>query len=165
MIEPASLISGFREGLSVAGQFLHGEVEHSHWPAPHNPIAKPKDAAAVYVFALSKQAGKNCNAGSGRILKVGKAGQNSNARYQSQHYGFSAPSTVSKAIFFNPVLWPYLGILELEKEMVGDWLRKNTERYNFFLTGRDIALTSFLETYLKAVLSPVLEGVQSKDPK
>jgi hypothetical protein len=164
-MEPHSLISGFREGLSAAGQALHGEVEYFHWPAPHSPIAKPENAAAVYVFALSERAGKDCEAGSGRILKVGKAGKKSNARYQSQHYGFSAPSTVSRAIFLNPVLWPYLGIRELEKEKVGDWLKENTERHNFLLYGSDIDLIPFLETYLKAVLSPALEGVQTKVPK
>lgn len=65
------------------------DIEVELLPAPHKPPSKlPSGKFAVYAFFR----GKDC-------LKIGKAGTNSQARYVSQHYGFSAPSTLAKSIY------------------------------------------------------------------
>jgi hypothetical protein len=54
---------------------------------------------AAHVFSLSKNYGDRVPAGRNRILKVGKAGCNSNARFQSQHYNpSSAPSNLAHSL-------------------------------------------------------------------
>ena len=95
------------------------------------------------------------------MIKVGKAGPKSNARFQSQHYGLRAPSTVAKALLTNVVIWPYLGIKELDADNVGQWLRDRTDRHNFFVDEKDYPILSYLEGYLKARLGPALEGLPS----
>ena len=124
MIKDANNISAsFQQALAQSGLgVLHSPIEYEVQPAPHRPHSLTKGKCAVYVFSLSQAWGSACPAGPDRVLKVGMAGPNSNARFQSQHYNpNSAGSTVAGSLGRCKILWPYLGITKLTSEDVGDW--------------------------------------------
>ncbi len=51
------------------------------------------------------------------MVKVGKVGANSSARFCSQHYlPGSSGSNLAKSLLSERVLWPYLGIDSLDVE-------------------------------------------------
>ena len=129
------------------------DIEIVNWKAPHHPEQMPKGKRAVYVFSLASNK---------RVIKVGKAGPKSNARFQSQHYGFSAPSTVAKAITYNPIIWPLLGISSISEETAGEWIKKNTDRWNYLLHEADDKMAALLEIFLRATFAPMLEGVDTR---
>lgn len=151
--KPKDAVGSFLLRARELGVSLASDIQTDFWEAPHTPKPLPHGRRAVYVFGMAK---------TGRVIKVGKAGPKSNARYQSQHYGFSAPSTVAKAIAHNPIIWPLLNIASLSEDQTGDWIRQNTFRWNFLLAGEDEFAASQLETYLRALLAPMLEGVDTK---
>lgn len=86
---PAGLISEFIAALQPLT--VAHPVQHNHQPAPHKGKALPAEQCAVYVFTLSSKYGTTTGAGANRALKVGKAGLNCNARFQSQHYSPEPP--------------------------------------------------------------------------
>jgi hypothetical protein len=107
---------------------------HDTWPALHLGRNLPPGSCAVYIFSLSERYGSAVQAGAHRVLKVGKGGSNCNARFQSQHYNVnSAPSTLAGRLVRTTVLWPYLGINNLEISGVRRWIEQNTDRDNFYL--------------------------------
>ena len=62
----------------------------------------------------------------------------------------------------NPIIWPILGAQSLTRETVGDWIRANTERWNYLIPNEDMEIRALLENYLKALLGPALEGVLTR---
>lgn len=154
---PSSLISEFVAALQPLT--LAHPVQHQHQPAPHKGKALPADQCAVYVFTLSSKYGATTNAGANRALKVGKAGINCSARFQSQHYSpKAAPSTLAATLLKTKVLWTFIGISALDDSNVRLWIEQNTDRDNFLLASEDAHLLGKLETYLKGRLGPVFEG-------
>ena len=120
-------------------------------PAPHKPSTRlPPGKMAVYLFRHRD-----------RVLKVGKAGPNSEARYTSQHYSSrAAPSTLAASLLKHG---PEVGIPELDEATVGDWIRQNTDRCNFLLdSGYPIRLLTLLESFLQCRLDPVFEGFRTQ---
>ncbi|MEM6371595.1 MAG: hypothetical protein AAF727_02305 [Pseudomonadota bacterium] len=155
--EASHLSAEFAKALGKIGGVLVQPIEHITWPAPHRAKSMPNGASAVYVFYLPRQDQSD------RVLKVGKAGPASGPRYFSHHYHFSAPSTLAKAILFNPILWGEIGLDSIRKEDVGEWRRQNTSRMNFHLYGEDRKWVSHLEIFLRGKLAPMMEGVQTKE--
>lgn len=134
------------------------EISHDLWHSPQK-ISKMKEgyAGAVYIFSISNKLGY---APQGRVLKVGKVGPNSNARFTSQHYSpLSARSTLAGAIINNEILWRYIGFPG-EGVNVGEWIKNNTDRDNFYFNSKK--LVDLFEIYSKAFLGPVFEGSLSK---
>ncbi len=161
MIEkPEDLTQRFIDAAIRAGHIESSMlIEHEAQRAPHNSHSLPSGKCAVYVFSLSSSYGKGCRAGVDRVLKVGKAGPNSNARFQSQHYNpRSAPSTLGATLVKSRILWPYLGISHLTEERVGAWIRENTDRDNFYLDSSEQNMLGHLEKFLRGMLGPVFEG-------
>ena len=155
---PETLISEFRNAVKDLG-LACGGIQHEAQSAPHRPHKLPKGKCALYVFSLSRTYGERCPAGAGRVLKVGKAGPNSNARFQSHHYEPGrAPSTLAATLVTSTVLWHYLGITELKSEQVGDWIRGNTDRDNFYFDSKDNDILGQFEKYTRGKLGPVFEG-------
>ncbi len=153
---PGVMKASFVKAAQEAGLPLC-RIDHELHPAPHKPPTLPKGKCGVYVFSLSKSYGKTCPAGSNRVLKVGKAGMNSKARFQYQHYKLnSARSTLAGSLFKRRILWPYLGITVLLEAQVEDWVKENTDRDSFFLDNLDVLPD--LERYLRGILGPVFEG-------
>ncbi len=120
-------------------------------PAPHRPPKRlPAGKMAVYTFQYRD-----------RVLKVGKAGPKSNARYTSQHYNpNSAQSTLAASLLKEST---NLGIVKLDEQMVGKWIKQNTSRINFCLDALfgKFVLT-LLEAYLQCRLRPAFEGFASQ---
>jgi hypothetical protein len=129
-------------------------ISHDGWAAPHTPKDLVSGCGAVYVFSISSAS--QSRAGAGRVLKVGKAGCNSNARFRYQHYAAgSALSTLAGAIANNPLLWGYIGYSSADAD-VGAWIKRNTDRDNSYF--RDPSLIGLFEVYAKARLGPAFEG-------
>lgn len=155
---PEMIIDEFRNAVKHMG-LTCGDIQHEAQIAPHRPQKLPEGKCAVYVFSLSRAYRKRCPAGAGRVLKVGKAGPKSNARFQFQHYNpRSAPSTLAAMLINSKILWPYLGITEITSSQVQDWIRDNTDRDNFYLDSKDNGVLRELERYIKGRLGPVFEG-------
>jgi len=121
----------------------HAEIEFLC--APHTPRALPRGKVAVYGFWLD-----------GTWLKVGRAGANSNARYVSQHYTESAPSTLAKSIRSDERM---RNISDLDGKALAAWIKRETSRVNILLPATTSkALLSFLEAFLHMRLQPRYEG-------
>ena len=150
--DPAQLSKDFRHvakraGFSLAARDLTVEsLTAPHWP----PSRLPPGKMAVYLFDHH-----------GRVLKVGKAGPNSNARYTSQHYSPSAAqSTLAASLLKRGA---EIGIRDITDSTVGDWIRANTDRHNFLLdSGYPIRLLTLLESFLQCRLDPVFEGFRNQ---
>lgn len=116
---------------------------------PHRPPRNlPKGKIAVYVFSDKE-----------RVLKVGKAGPRSQARYTSQHYNAgSAPSTLAASILKDEDTVQRYG---LNKRNISGWIKKNTDRVNFILDADYYGpMLNLLETFVQCRLQPVYEGKQ-----
>ena len=145
-------VADIRDYLGVVAD--QSEISHDSWTAPHQPKDLPSGFGAVYVFSLSS--GSCARAGAGRVLKVGKAGPNSNPRFRYQHYASgSAMSTLAGAIKNNPLLWGYIGYPGMQTD-VGTWIKENTDRDNFYF--KDEQLIGRFEVYAKGLLGPAFEG-------
>lgn len=128
-----------------------------HRPNVANPGRPRPGFAAVYIFALNANA--TCEAGPGRVLKVGRVAPNSGPRFQSQHYSpDSAKSTLAGSLIRYPVLWPWLGIADLDASSVRDWMRMNLDRVNLFIPAPQAELLPHLEMYVRARVGSVFEG-------
>lgn len=155
LTNPQSLIDEFLSDLNsfIGLSAEPSDISHDLWTAPHKAKDLPLGMGAVYVFSLS--ATIISQSGAGRVLKVGKAGSNSNPRFRYQHYNAgSAMSTLAGAIENNPLLWGYIGFSR--GVIVGNWIRENTDRNNFYF--KDEKLLALFEVYAKARLGPVFEG-------
>lgn len=154
------ILDGFYAAIAGAGiSNKPVQIIHETASSLHENCVLPKGKCAVYVFSLTHDYGSKCPAGAHRVIKVGKVGQNSNPRFQYQHYKpKSAQSTVGGRLITYPVLWPYLGIASIKESQVERWLKSNTDRDHFFLDGTQLLIRDALEVYLKGLLGPVFEG-------
>ncbi len=124
-------------------------VERLH--APHAPPSVlPKGKMAVYVFAKDAD-----------ILKVGKVGSNSQARYTNQHYNpGSAPSTLAASILADA---ERLGLAQPDRALIGQWIRGNLDRVNFLMDERlGVRVLTLFEAFLQCRLKPRYEGFKSQ---
>ena len=115
-------------------------------PKPHAPPSRlPASKTAVYVFSDQH-----------RVLKVGRVGPKSQARYTSQHYTGSAPSTLSGSLLTDPTMVARYG---LARHNVSSWIKGNTDRVNFILDAKaGPFVLALLETFVQCRLKPVYEG-------
>ena len=120
---PQGLLHSFVEVANLSGfEIRPTDVLHEVLPAPHKPPRLPRGKQAVYVFSLAPI--------DGTMLKVGKAGPKSNARFQYQHYQpASSQSNLAKSLLGHPETWRELGIASLDEDTVGDWLKTHTARH------------------------------------
>ena len=118
-------------------------------PSPHRkPRRLPTGKMAVYGFWFD-----------GAWLKIGQAGPNSNARYKSQHYGFSAGSTLAKSLRQDASMRNIVGLVEDSGAEWGEWIERDTSRVNILLPAmRGKNSLSLLETFLHVRLHPEYEG-------
>ncbi len=146
------LLEDFRKVVALADITLApSALMFEILPAPHKPpSALPKGKVAVYVFIWQ-----------GRCLKVGKVGPKSQPRFTSQHYHpASSNSNLAKSLIAGQ---SKIGVSEITEINVGDWIRTNVDRINFFLdAGCGIRVLSLLESFLQCRLSPLFEGFESQ---
>lgn len=147
------LLQDFNKAAKLSGFNLTEEpIRHELLSAPHKPPTLPKNNYVVYVFSL--QAPRNI------ILKVGKVGPNSNARFQSHHYAVGrAKSSLANSLITKPeILEKYQTMISGE---IDDWIKSNTDRNHFFISKSELKagyLTSLLEIFLQCRLQPLFEG-------
>lgn len=160
MIDLDAVVAGYRRAVRAQGMPEPTELRIDHHPAPHVSPPLPGGWGAVYLFALCERHGTNCEAGPHRVLKVGKAGPSSGPRFQYQHYSpRSARSNLARSLLAHRVLWPYLGIENLDETSVALWLKNNTDRFSIYIPASDYpAVAATLETYVRGVLGSVFEG-------
>jgi hypothetical protein len=160
MADPEGLIAEFAVDAAKAG--IDGwpcAIRSQVLPAPHRPTALPAGSAAVYVFAMSAAAGRSSPCGPGTVLKVGKVGPNSGARFRYMHYNpGSSNSNPAKSLLAHPVLWPWLGIQRLTVDSVADWIRGSLDRIDFFIPAGPSQVLATLEVYIRARVGSVFEG-------
>ena len=160
--DPKRIIETFCHALAqkCREKISPNEIRHECLPAPHTAGKPPDGYGALYVFSLS--ASFRMGAGPHRALKVGISGPNSNSRFQYQHYkATSARSTLAGAIENNRLLHDYIGFDPVTTDS-GEWLRRATDRDNFFVHENRRSTLSLFEIYVKACLGPVFEGVLSR---
>jgi hypothetical protein len=153
MLPKANILVGdFLKIAALAGVNLNADdVYVEQLPAPHkSPTKLPTGKMAVYIFVYGDI-----------VLKVGKVGPKSNARYTSQHYTGSAPSTLAKSLITRG---GEIGVDELDMTTVSLWIKENTDRMNILLNA-DIGMPvlGLLESYLHCRLQPVFEGFASQN--
>jgi hypothetical protein len=120
-------------------------------PAPHaSPSRLPAGQMAVYVFTHGDD-----------VLKVGKVGPKSQARYTSQHYNpGSAQSTLAASMIVDA---ERLGLGEVDIAEIGNWIRSNVDRVNILLPASlGIRVLTLLEGFLQCRLRPRYEGFKSQ---
>ena len=144
------------EGLRLPG--CPTTLDTEYLPAPHIPKALRPGHGAVYVFALSDASASE--AGPGRVLKAGRVGPNSNARFQSQHYSpTSSRSNLASSILGYPALWSWLGIDHSDQSMIRNWMVTHLDRANIYVPASSAELIPQLEMYARARLGgSVYEG-------
>ncbi len=105
---------------------------------------------AVYVFARGND-----------VLKVGKVGSKSQARYTSQHYNpGSAPSTLAASILAERARHE---LNDDDATQMGQWMKNNLDRVNFLLDERlGMRVLTLLEAFLQCRLNPRYEGFGSQ---
>lgn len=147
----SELIRDFAEVCALAGvPISEVEIRHEVIKPPHLGLALPSKVSAVYVFSLASKPNV--------VLKVGKVGTKSSARFVSQHYlPASCNSNLAKSICTGQDAWALLGIPNINDKTVGPWLRENTDRDHFFIE-KEISVVSLLESFLQCRLKPLFEG-------
>ena len=151
-MDTQALIQDFLRVAALAGARLNeSEIEVETLKAPHRPPSRiPAGKMAVYVFSYGDT-----------VLKVGKVGPNSGARYTSQHYNAaSAPSTLAASLLKGG---DQIGVSGLTVETAGDWIKNNTHRTNFLMrTECGVPVLTLLEAFLQCKLTPRFEGFASQ---
>jgi len=149
---PEQVLADFATVAQLAGVTLAADdLRVEALPAPHAPPTRlPAGYMAVYVFTHD-----------GDVLKVGKVGPKSQARYTSQHYNAgSAPSTLAASMIADA---DHLGLGGVERAEVGNWIRTNVDRVNILLRADlGVPVLTLLESFLQCRLRPRYEGFQSQ---
>jgi len=145
-------LADFATVARLAGATLAaGDIRVEELPAPHkSPARLPVGHMAVYVFALGDD-----------VLKVGKVGPKSAARYTSQHYNpNSAPSTLAASMIGDAAR---LGLDDAARADIGNWIRTNVDRVNILIpAGHGVPVLTLLESFLQCRLRPRYEGFRGQ---
>jgi len=162
MIAPDVLIAEFGNAAGKAA--IRGwpcSLRFEQRPAPHDKPELPPGDGAVYAFAIGSAYGSSVPCGPGTVLKVGKVGPGNKRRFTRSHYNPSAPtiSTLAQSLLAHPVLWPWLGIEQIEAETVEKWMLDNLDRIHFFMPGDCAEVRAALEVYVRARVGSAFEGV------
>ena len=115
---------------------------------PHKQSALPKGYAAIYIFAYGSETHYE-------YLKIGKVNVKSAARFTSQHYGFSASSTLAKSICSDDEFCPK----GVNQTNIKEWMLGNLHRINIFISAEQgKATTELVEAILHYKFRPRYEG-------
>lgn len=150
--DPRKAVADFVTVARLAGVELRADdIRIEELPAPHvPPKSLPGGYMAVYVFSYRDW-----------VLKVGKAGPKSQARYTSQHYNLgSARSTLAASLIEDADL-----LLPKEETnfRIDEWIKKNVDRVNILMPSvYGIPVLTLLESFLQCRLRPRYEGFRSQ---
>jgi hypothetical protein len=150
--EIPELLEDFQKVALLAGVSLTpSSISFEVLFAPHkHPSKLPSEKAGVYVFVWKDQ-----------VLKVGKVGSKSQARFTSQHYNpKSSASNLAKSVLGD---LEKLGLTDINESNVGDWIKDSCHRVNFFVDmSYGISVVTLLEVFLQCRLNPRYEGFLSQ---
>jgi hypothetical protein len=158
-MEPVSTIEGIRvediipkfiDAIALANIQVHREkIVVRDLGCPHTPTQLPYGKMAVYVFRLGAT-----------VLKIGKVGPNSNARFHAQHYiPKSSNSNLAKSLLADETgpCW------KMKEEDIGAWMKQQLHRTDILLDEDiKIEVLSFLEIFLQCCYLPKYEGFKSQ---
>lgn len=152
MLELNSVITDFLDVCKLAQEPIHItdlRIDILEAGEKHNCPKLPKGEMAIYIFL-----DKNLT----ECYKVGKVGENSNARFQFQHYlPNSAKSNLAKSILADNY------IFDVTKENIGKWIKNNTTRVNIFIKKeKGIRILNLMESFFQLRLKPKYEGFKSQ---
>lgn len=141
------LLNGFVQAAQIGNYEVSREdLILQYHPAPHNPEKLPNGKRAVYGFGTGKG-----------WLKVGKAGGNSNARFQSQHYNPRSANSNLAASILKDVNSPI--VPATSESSVGEWIKENCYRFNVvFGAHHSDEFATFMEAFFIFCLKPRYEG-------
>jgi hypothetical protein len=136
--------------LSCAATFMKANVDHE-------PTTLNKSKSGVYVFLNDSH-----------CFKVGKAGSNSQARWNSHHYNLdkTTPSTMPKSILKHKARFKecfpsdkHYSIDNINKENIRSWVIENLSRIEFIISKQeDKFALNLLEAIAQYELKPIFEG-------
>lgn len=140
--------------LSITG-LSADNLEYKISEVPHLPYSKPKGQSAIYIFIY-----KNV------CLKVGKAGPNSYARFNSHHYcNNKTKSSLFGSILKNKLMLKNINgdrdsteIANLNEDSLGKWIKENTSRCDILIKESDKFSLNLLEALAQYYFKPVYEG-------
>jgi len=149
---PDQTLADFATVARLAGVSLAADdIRIEALPAPHAPPPRlPAGQMAVYVFTHGQE-----------VLKVGKVGPKSHARYTSQHYNpGSAQSTLAASVIADA---ERIGLGDADRAEIGNWIRTNVDRVNILLPASlGVPVLTLLESFLQCRLRPRYEGFRSQ---
>jgi hypothetical protein len=67
-------------------------------------------------------------------------------------------STLAQSLLAHPILWPWLGIEQIDAAAVEKWMLDNLDRIHFFMPGDRTAVRDALEVYVRGRVGSVFEG-------
>lgn len=149
--EISVLLEDFHKVAQLASVPLTPEsISFEVLPPSKHPSNLPLGKAAVYIFAWKDE-----------YLKVGKVGSKSKARFTSQHYNpNSSASNLAKSVLGD---LEKLGLTDITESNVGDWVKNNCHRINFFVdVNCGMYAVTLLEVFLQCRLNPRYEGFMSQ---
>ncbi len=150
---PKSLLDDYIHVAKLSGMSISKkDIIHQQLLAPHKPSNLPTGKQAVYIFSFPLP--------SALVLKIGKVGPNSNARFQSQHYNpKSSQSNLANSLLKNPAVWKKQGIQSPNERNIQAWIKRYVDRDNFLIpSSKDKLLLSLFEIFLQCRLQPYFEG-------
>jgi len=146
------IVNEFEEFMSIKCQstlMIKGQA--------HNPSRLSKEQQGVYAFVTDT----GC-------IKVGKAGPNSQARWNSHHYNVDekSSSTMTKSMIkykeMVKAIYPvnkHAEIDDLNDNNIGNWIKSNTSRMEFIISAKESKFVlNFLEAIVQLKLQPIFEG-------
>lgn len=128
---------------------------YMQWGESHVPTKLLKDVeSGVYVFMRDST-----------VFKVGKAGTNSQARWNSHHYNLdTSPSTFPSSFSadlerFNSFFPENVRITDISRINIKEWVRANTSRIEFKIQNQETGTAlNLLEALVQFYLNPIYEG-------
>jgi hypothetical protein len=149
-IKVKDAVARFIEAIALAGITVPPEkIEVRDLGCPHKPTPLPSRKMAVYCFRFRDT-----------VLKIGKVGPNSNARFHAQHYlPGSSRSNLAKSLLADRSgpCW------RMNERNIGAWMKRSLHRTDILLdSDLQIGVLSFLESFLQCRYSPKYEGFKSQ---
>jgi hypothetical protein len=143
-------IAKFIKAIALAGITVPSEkIVVRDLGCPHKPTSLPDGKMAVYCFRLGET-----------VLKIGKVGPNSSARFHTQHYlPGSSRSNLAKSLLADKSgpCW------RMKDRKIGAWMKQRLHRTDILLDADlQIGVLSFLESFLQCLYTPKYEGFKSQ---
>jgi hypothetical protein len=150
---PEEIVEDFITTASLASLTIKKsdiQIDKMLRPNHRAPTKLQANTMAIYVFSYKNE-----------ILKVGKAGPKSQARYCSQHYN---PKGAKSSLALSILEDSYYYIELADRNNPKLWIQENTDRVNFLLSSKfGIGALNLFESFTQCRLRPRYEGVRRQD--